>query len=54
MDRFRQLYDVLLDSGDLKKLVPQMKGNWEEDKNKFVRFQRELEELANATDLDIE
>lgn len=53
-DRFKALYLSLLENGELRKLVPRMKGNWETDKNKFISYQRELETFANIKDVDID
>ena len=52
MSRFEQLYKFLLENGELK-YVPKMKGNWEEDKEKFTKYQIKIEELANLKDIDL-
>lgn len=50
---FKKLYDCLLDSEDLKTIYKGLHGNWEEDKEKFIRFQTELEQLANVIEIDL-
>jgi len=50
-NRFEILYNSLLSNGELHDLVPQMKGEWEKDKTKFIKFQTEMEKMANATNL---
>ena len=54
MERFRKLYDSMLDSGELSEVFPLMSGDWNKDKNKFIREQTELEELLNTTNLDLD
>jgi len=51
---FKKLYDCLLDSEDLKTMYKGLTLVWEEDKEKFIRFQTELEQLANITNVDEE
>lgn len=54
-DRFKKLYLSLLENGDLRNLsIPKMKGNWEEDRELFIYFQKELEKVANIKDVDFE
>lgn len=53
-DRFEKLYLSLLRSEELKKLVPNMKGTWQEDGDMFTYYQKELEQLANLKDVDFE
>ena len=52
-NRFEQLYQFMLNNGDLK-FVPKMAGNWEEDKDKFTKYQIKIEEVANLKDIDFE
>ena len=47
MGRYRQLYDSLLESGELKMMFSGMKGNWEIDKDKFVREQEKMENILD-------
>lgn len=51
MNRFKKLYDYLLESEELH---DGMTGDWEKDKKKFIREQKELEELANLTQIDLD
>lgn len=53
-DRFRDLYNYLLESGELLERFPKFKGEWEKDKKAFIKEQRELEELANIQNIDDE
>lgn len=50
---FKKLYDCLLDSEDLKTIYKGMTGDFEKDKEKFIRFQTELEQLANVIEIDL-
>lgn len=43
MTEYKNLYDKLLKDGDLFDLMPEAKGNWEEDKRGFIEIQDELE-----------
>jgi len=47
MGRYRQLYDSLLESGELKMMFSGMKGNWEIDKDKFIREQEKMENILD-------
>jgi hypothetical protein len=51
---FKKLYDSLLASEDIKKLYGGLTLNWELDKDKFIRYQTELEQLINIMDVDNE
>lgn len=54
MSRFKKLYESMLESGELSEVFPLMSGNWEKDKNRFVREQTELEELINFKSIDLD
>lgn len=54
MSRFKKLYESMLESGELKEVFSNMKGDWEKDKLKFIREQEELEELLNVTNIDLD
>lgn len=45
---FKNLYDCLKESKDLKMIHKGLSGEWEEDKKVFIKFQKELEKLANG------
>ena len=51
MNRYKQLYDCLLES---KELYVGMTGDWEKDKKEFIKQQQELEDLANLKIVDID
>ena len=50
---FKNLYDCLLDSEDLKTIYKGMTGDFEKDKEKFIRFQQDLENIANVIEIDL-
>lgn len=54
MNNYKNLYDCLLESDDLHVMFDGMKGNWEQDKNKFIEAQTEIEELTNLMDVDLD
>lgn len=49
--RFKNLYNYLLKKGELTELLRSAKGEWELDKEKFIRMQRKMEENLEI-DLD--
>lgn len=49
--RFKNLYKCLLESDELK-MFKGMKGEWEKDKERFIKEQLKLEDLANIIDVD--
>lgn len=51
MKRFKKLYECLLESDEL---YSGMTGDWDKDKDRFIREQKELEELANLTQIDLD
>ncbi len=54
MRDFKQLYDCLLESEDLHLMYKGLTGIWSKDKDKFIRFQKDLEQLANIINVDEE
>jgi hypothetical protein len=34
--------------------MPKMTGDWEKDKDRFIRYQLEMEEMANIKNLDLD
>lgn len=50
-ERFKKLYQWMLEKGELKQLFPNATGDWEKDKKQFIRRQTEIEELANITNV---
>ena len=43
MEQIKALYESLLESDELKMFFPKMTGDWEKDKNKFIKLQKGLE-----------
>ena len=54
MRDYKKLYDCLLNTEELHKMFPKLSGKWENDKNKFIQYQSELESLANIQEVDEE
>lgn len=50
-ENYKKLYDFLVESGEIK-TIQKMSGVWEKDKQKFIRYQTELEDLANVIEID--
>ena len=53
MDRYKKLYDCLLENGELTKIFPELrrkhkKNCWELDKNIFSRLQEEQEKALHV------
>ena len=51
-ERYRMLYEALLEDGDLLTLFPELRrkdreNNWDIDKNKFIKLQEEQEKALN-------
>lgn len=40
-------YNAFLENGDLEMLLPKAKGNWEEDKDRFIKVWEKTQELIN-------
>ena len=52
--RFKNLYEWMLQKGDISSFLPRATGEWEKDKKRFIAFQTEIEKLADLTDVDLE
>ena len=52
--RFESLYRWMRQKEELRDFLPKATGLWEEDKAKFISFQKEIEKLADLTDVDLE
>ena len=52
--RFKSLYQWMLQKNELNDFLPKATGVWEKDKDKFISFQKEMEKLADLTDVDLE
>ena len=52
--RFKSLYQWMVQKGEINDFLPKATGDWEHDKNKFIAYQMEMEKLANLTDIDLE
>ena len=50
-ERFRNLYDSLLQTDELFVMFAGMTGDLEKDKNSFVKAQKELEDIINFKDV---
>lgn len=50
-ERFRNLYGSLLQTDELFVMFAGMTGDWEKDKNSFVKAQKELEDIINFKDV---
>ena len=50
-ERFRNLYDSLLQTDELFVMFAGMTGEWEKDKNSFIKAQKELEDIINFKDV---
>ena len=50
----RDIYDTLLDSGDLKEIMPEATGIWETDRKSFQVIQDKLDEILDLTAFDLE
>jgi len=50
-ENYKKLYDFLVESGEIK-TIQKMSGVWEKDKIKFIKYQTELEDLANVIEID--
>lgn len=53
-ENYKKLYTCLLETEDLHRMFPKLSGTWEADKNKFIKYQKELEQGANVIDIDEE
>ena len=49
---YYNLYNALLESGELYDMFPNMAGDWFLDKEKFIKIQEQLEE--DLLDFDVE
>lgn len=46
MEAYRKLYEYMRDNRELHRVYYDMTGDWEIDKEKFIRAQQELEKSA--------
>lgn len=53
-DRFKKIYECLLESEELYIMFPGMSGNWEKDEKNFIKAQKELEEVVEFKDVYLE
>lgn len=51
MEHYKQLYDNLLHTEELKDMFPKMTGNWDKDKKTFIAEQKEIENLLKDIDV---
>ena len=52
--RFESLYRWMRQKEELNDFLPKATGVWEQDKDKFISFQKEMEKLADLTDVDLD
>ena len=52
--RFESLYRWMRQKEELNDFLPKATGDWEKDKKKFISFQKEMEKLADLTDVDLD
>lgn len=53
-EEIKKQYNSLLKSGELKKILPVLKGKWEEDKKLFTRYCEENDKILNDNFMDID
>lgn len=53
-ERFKNLYNWMKQKEELNDFLPKATGIWEKDKKKFISFQKEMEKLADLTDVDLD
>lgn len=52
--RFENLYHWMKKNNELKSISTKLTGDWEKDKDKFIILQKEMEDMANLTDIDLD
>lgn len=52
MNNYKNLYEVLLENGELKMFLPKFKGTWEEDSSFFIKMQKEIEDSFNFIEIE--
>ncbi len=53
-ERFKKLYDALLECEELYVMFNGMTGDWEKDQKRFVKAQKSMEDSINFKDVDFE
>ncbi len=48
MYRYKQIYKIMTDSEDLFHVYDGMTGNWNEDKDEFIKQHQALESISNS------
>lgn len=51
MNRYKELYNILLNNNELQFFLPKYRGTWEEDSKAFIKMQREMEEIVGLKDV---
>ena len=54
MNEIQKQYNLLLESGELKEMFPNFKGEWEKDRRAFTRHFEENERMLNDNILDLD
>lgn len=48
MEKYKKLYDVLVENGELKRWFPFLTGDWEKDAKRFTKEQEKLEQISGV------
>lgn len=54
MNEAQLQYNSLLESGELKDMFPNFKGEWDKDKKAFTRYFEENQEILNTNVIDLD
>ncbi len=46
-------YDTFLEVGDLQMLFPRATGDWNQDKEEFIKIYKDYKELLNTINVDV-
>lgn len=52
--KVKKEYDVLLDSGELLEMYPELSGSWKKDKNKFTKIWEQNIKAIKDIDVDFD
>lgn len=50
MQKIKKQFDMFVETGELKMLFPGLTGNWDKDKERFMKLH---EQMSRAIDIDI-
>lgn len=54
MNEIQKQYNSLLESGELKEMFPNFKGEWDKDKRAFTRHFEENQKILNDNIIDLD